>query len=141
MSGSQNAFSDADFSNFTNASYYVEGVMTSGVCQVTDRSTIITGAKSNISHTGNTLGIKDNGKLQISIYPNPANDIIYVTLPDASIDKNTCIEIYNAIGQLVLIQKTVSAKTSIKINSLAKGIYSVKVISNNKQMVNRIFKN
>jgi len=135
--GNQFGYTDNQYSNFPNASYYVEASMSSGICNPTRN---FTGARSNTNHIG-TLGIQQLNKHSINVYPNPANDIIYVTLHDASLINNTTIEIYNAIGNLVLTQKSYSENTSIIINSLTKGIYTVRVISDNKQTVNRIIKN
>ena len=86
-------------------------------------------------------GIKELNESFVSIYPNPANDLIYVTLLDASLINNTIIEIYNSIGKLILTEKVLSEKTSIKINSLANGIYTVKVISGTLQTLSHIIKN
>jgi len=54
---------------------------------------------------------------------------------------NTIIEIYNSIGKLILTEKVLSEETTIKINLLANGIYTVKVISGTKQTVRHIIKN
>ena len=67
------------------------------------------------------VGINNYIPLQLSVYPNPATDIIHLTDLDGSI---RLINIYNAAGQLVL-QQAVNGNPLIEINvtSLSKGFY------------------
>jgi PKD repeat protein len=75
----------------------------------------------------------------ISIYPNPAKDAIYVNLSTLSLD-NTTVELYDAIGKLVVSQKVVDAISTLLISDLAKGIYSIRIIADSHQVVKRIVK-
>ena len=67
------------------------------------------------------VGIQDHNPVQLSVYPNPATDKLYLTNTDGSIQS---ISIYNAAGQLVL-QHIVNSNPIIEINvsSLPKGFY------------------
>ena len=67
------------------------------------------------------VGINDYNPLQLSVYPNPATDKLYLTNTDGNIQS---INIYNATGQLVL-QHAVNGNPLIEINvtSLPKGFY------------------
>ena len=67
------------------------------------------------------VGINDYNPQQISVYPNPATDKLFLTNSDGSIQT---INIYNAAGQLVL-QHAVNGNPLIEINvtSLPKGFY------------------
>ena len=67
------------------------------------------------------VGINDYNPLQLSVYPNPATDKLYLTNHDGKIES---INIYNAAGQLVL-QHPVNGNPLIEINvtSLPKGFY------------------
>ena len=72
----------------------------------------------------NSSTINNNkSKEIISIYPNPANDIISVELP---INKST-IEIMNFNGQIVKRMKSYNSLTQIDISDLKGGIYLIKV--------------
>ena len=84
-------------------------------------------------------GIIETQNLEISIYPNPAKDLIYVTLPTEEFN-NTTIELYDAIGKLILVENVVSKTTLVSLNNLAKGIYTVRVISEKSHTINRIIK-
>ncbi len=67
------------------------------------------------------IGIHDYKPLQLSVYPNPATDKLYLTNLDGEIQT---INIFNAAGQLVL-QHTANCNPLIEINvkSLPKGFY------------------
>jgi PKD repeat protein len=75
----------------------------------------------------------------ISIYPNPAKDVVYVNLNTLSLD-NTTIELYDAIGKLVVSQKVVDIISIIPLTDLAKGMYSIRIIADSHQVVKRIIK-
>jgi PKD repeat protein len=84
-------------------------------------------------------GITELTSTNISIYPNPAKDAINVMM-DAALINNTSIELYDAIGKLIITEKVVNVQTTIKIDALAKGIYTVRIVSEGKQVSRRIIK-
>ena len=67
------------------------------------------------------VGINDYNPLQLSVYPNPATDKLYLTNTDGNIQTVT---LYNAAGQLVL-QTSVPDSPILKINvtDLPNGFY------------------
>ena len=67
------------------------------------------------------VGINDYKPLQLSVYPNPVTDKLYLTNHDGDLQS---ISIFNAAGQLVL-QHPVNGNPLIEINvtSLPKGFY------------------
>lgn len=69
--------------------------------------------------------VEDNITSSLSIYPNPANSMIYVDGEDVSV-----IEIYNSLGQKV---STIdgSENQSVSVASFENGVYMVRVITNN----------
>ena len=74
---------------------------------------------------GTVSGIKDIQKSSIRLYPNPANDILNISIEHAS-----KLEIINASGQVVESTYLNDTKTSINVSHLKSGIYFVKVIDN-----------
>ncbi len=71
-----------------------------------------------------------------SIINNPANGNINIALQNT---KEAKIVLSNAIGQIVYTNKITGTSTfSIGVSSLAKGIYNVIVIANNKQQVEKV---
>lgn len=69
--------------------------------------------------------VEDYITSSLSIYPNPANSMIYVDGEDVSV-----IEIYNSLGQKV---STIdgSENQSVSVASFENGVYMVRVITNN----------
>ena len=78
---------------------------------------------------------KSGTETDFSIYPNPVtNNLIIKTLQKAT------IEIFNIQGQKILQQQLQQGKTDIDISGLAKGIYILRLYSNDKTEVTRIVK-
>lgn len=72
----------------------------------------------------------------ISVYPNPANDLLNVVFAD----KLQSVQIYNTIGQSVMEKYPNKEETSIDISGLQAGIYFVKINTANKQQTVKIIK-
>ncbi|SHI73691.1 T9SS type A sorting domain-containing protein [Flavobacterium terrae] len=70
------------------------------------------------------------------LFPNPVKDILTLT-NDSQIDK---IEIFNQIGQNILIEKPETESTSVNLSKYSKGIYFIKIYSNNKSIIRKIIK-
>ncbi|MGD0710914.1 MAG: T9SS type A sorting domain-containing protein [Bacteroidales bacterium] len=83
------------------------------------------------------VGIKElnNNESNIEVYPNPAIDNITIESPQKS-----TIEILNIQGQTILQQTLSQGKTIIDISTLAKGVYILRLLSNDKTEVTRIIK-
>jgi len=77
----------------------------------------------------------DNNKSNIVVYPNPAKDKLTIE----SLQKST-IEILNIQGQTISQQQIQQGKTDIDISGLAKGVYILRLCSNDKTAVTRIVK-
>ena len=72
----------------------------------------------------------------IRIYPNPVNNMLHIE----NIAGFNRIEIYSITSSLVLSAKVSESKVSINTSELNKGIYIVKVIGNESELVKRIIK-
>ena len=72
------------------------------------------------------------------LYPNPTSGSFTVNF-NANIDKIT-VEVFDAIGKLVLAKKDVTPTTLISLEDMAKGIYNVRLISNASYKVVRVVK-
>ena len=74
----------------------------------------------------NTVASLEKG---ITLYPNPAKNILNLKLPE-NIDVNVnSVTIANSLGQIVLIQKTENT-TTIDVSNLQKGIYIISLSTN-----------
>jgi hypothetical protein len=70
---------------------------------------------------------QNTATLKTSIYPNPANDYIEISLSaNSPIFQNSIVEIYTVLGQQ-LMQIEATENTKIDISGLAAGLYFVKV--------------
>ena len=82
-------------------------------------------------------GIRElnNKESNIDVYPNPAINNLTIE----SLQKST-IEILNIQGQTIIRQQSQQSKTDIDISGLAKGVYILRLCSNDKTEVTRIVK-
>jgi hypothetical protein len=64
----------------------------------------------------------------IKIFPNPGSDLLYVTFPNLSSEVNTTLVIYDANGKMVSNIDIEDASKQIDIQSFSSGIYYVRVI-------------
>ena len=77
-----------------------------------------------------------------SVYPNPANDVLFVNFYLNNDADNVSIVFYNSLGQVI---KTVQASgyqgannLEIETSGLSTGLYTVRIISDNKTISNNI---
>ena len=82
------------------------------------------------------LGIEDVLQKQISIYPNPANDVLMVF--NESVFEITCIKVYDTLGKLVLEQNT--SYSQIDISSLSTGLLFVQIDTDKGLVTKKIIK-
>ena len=71
-----------------------------------------------------STGFGDYDRVSVSIYPNPANDVLNIVLSDF---RMTTFEIYSSHGQKVYTGQAAGSQVQININTLQKGIYFLKV--------------
>lgn len=84
----------------------------------------------SLTWTPSTVGINENNT-NLSVYPNPASDLLTVELGNQSAD--TKVQLVNAMGIEVFSENfsAVSGNLPINLNSIAKGVYFVKIQRNN----------
>lgn len=81
----------------------------------------------NVGISYASLGVKDNAIAGLKVYPNPAKTSLLIT-SDALAVKN--VEIFNTIGAKVLTAQVNNSE--INVSSLKTGVYTMKVIENDK---------
>lgn len=72
--------------------------------------------------TGN-VGISETATVDVTIYPNPVSDVLNVKSPE-SIDH---LELYDALGRMVISTENISGNGSIDISNLESGVYILRV--------------
>ncbi len=78
---------------------------------------------------------------ELNIYPNPANNILNIILPENQMENEFTLEIFNGIGQLVKENVIVLQNKTIVINTsnLANGIYLLNLKGNKSQTSSKRF--
>jgi hypothetical protein len=91
--------------------------------------------RTTYNYDQTTASIPKFDLTDVQVYPNPAKDVVNVSIQNVSIHK---IEVYNLLGKKVLT----STKSKINVENLAKGVYLLKVQSEDGGFVTkRITKN
>ena len=86
------------------------------------------------------VGFKEQGKNQdgMKIYPNPVkNSLTVETLQPSG---NSTLSIFNISGQELLKVPVVSAKTQLDLSSFSKGIYTIRLLNNDRVEVGKFVK-
>ena len=83
-----------------------------------------------------TLGLREHQLEEIKIFPNPTTDIITITSANDRIAK---IEIFSITGQIIKSEHNPNSK--IDVSDIAKGIYFLKIYSDEKVITKQFIKN
>ena len=86
-----------------------------------------------------TLGVNNVTNSKIGVYPNPVSDVLRFNLAQNS--TNATYQVFNQTGALVLSGKFNANASSISVEDLQSGLYTVSVIENNKMSSVRFVKN
>ena len=78
---------------------------------------------------------------KLTLFPNPAHSIVYVSSPDASTNQNGTLILYDLRGQMVLTKQIVNETTGIDISGLKPGVYFVRFSNNRMTGVLKFIKN
>jgi surface protein len=81
-----------------------------------------------------SFGLDDPNQLDISIYPIPVIDKLFIQ----GLSNPTKISVYNLLGNLVL-SKTTSSQ--INVDNLQSGIYIIKIVDEQKEIIRKFIKN
>ncbi len=74
-----------------------------------------------LNQQAGTVGIKENGISGFSLYPNPANDMVTISLPNTS--GKEVLSIYTVAGQLLSQTQLTASQQQVSTTNLANGIY------------------
>lgn len=69
---------------------------------------------------------------EMSVYPNPANDVLNINL--GTIKENTEIKMFDALGGLVLNEKLTAQNSSLKTHHLQSGVYFYTILVGEKNI-------
>jgi len=86
---------------------------------------------------GSSVGIPETSANSIRLFPNPAKDVVKITLDNVSPD-NTRISLLDLTGKILLDQPLSGNETSLKVGDLPRGLYLVKILLNNEPVTRRL---
>jgi hypothetical protein len=75
----------------------------------------------------------EHGVNQITVFPNPGNGLFLMQF--SSLAENTSVELYNALGALILKESINTAESEINIVQVANGIYFLRIFEDQKQVM------
>jgi hypothetical protein len=85
----------------------------------------------------------NNGIAELTVYPNPASDQVFIELNDVS--SSVSLDIFNAKGQVVLSElhtfneySPVAATIPVNISSFNQGVYYIRVITNEQTLKKKL---
>lgn len=119
---------------------WAPGGQTTAIVAVTPTtSTVYTVSSSNIcgvvtatvnQNVSPCAGIQELGSANISVYPNPSTGIVNFDIT-SDLAGNVSLEMYDAIGKLVVKENLTKEHTVLNLSKLEEGIYIFKMIKNN----------
>lgn len=92
-----------------------------------------------VYNTESTLSfdlVKSIDNIKVSLYPNPVNNIAYISA-DESIDN---LRIYDITGRVIMQHTPNKTDFSLNVSNLSKGVYLVKLNSGNKEATTKLIK-
>ena len=102
---------------------------TSGTKNITLIATNASGSSTAITQTvsvNTCTGLEELTSAQISIYPNPANDFITISI-DNAIEQIT-IKLVDILGKEIISTFSQKSKSQLNLSGITNGIYSLKII-------------
>lgn len=108
---------------------------TAGVGTYTVNYSIFGCVTSSITMVSVCSGVKEiSSSSNIVIYPNPNNGIVNISINNTALVGNSTLEIYDAIGKLVMTETLTKESNTINTAKLETGIYMIKIINKNQEV-------
>jgi hypothetical protein len=74
----------------------------------------------------------------LSVYPNPAKEELFISINNLKSNTTSYLEIYNIAGQKVLDQSILQNSTKVDLSALSKGLYLLKTNVEGEQGIIKI---
>ncbi|WP_294820280.1 S8 family serine peptidase [uncultured Flavobacterium sp.] len=107
----------------------IDGASGDYVITVTNKGNLIGGSQAySLIVTGivETAGIEDGQHEMFSVWPNPAQGELNISLP-AGANENASVQLYDVQGRIMKVQKLTNTDTLVDVRGLSSGIYIVAV--------------
>lgn len=94
-------------------------------------------AASSTFVVANTTGVESYESLEnsISVYPNPANDYLFISIEGFRIEK---VEVYDVLGQIAFTGGFDNSKVEINTSAISQGLYFVKILVDDKLITKKV---
>ena len=79
-------------------------------------------------------GVEDQAEQRLQIYPNPTSGVLNIQGEDMR-----SIEVYNTVGQCIMVQAVNGNVTQVNTESLNSGMYFLRVVATDGTVMNRTF--
>ncbi len=83
--------------------------------------------------TSNNMGIDETESVSVNIYPNPASRLVNLSSEQAIVR----VEVYNTIGQQVILRNNESSHVQLDLGNLATGSYTMRIVAADGSEINR----
>jgi len=83
---------------------------------------------------------KTDDSKEISLYPNPVQDVLHVRVPGNATNAACRVSIYDNTGRLLIKNNIFSAVAEITVSSLSQGLYIVNVFDGERNYSTRFVK-
>ncbi|MCE9538982.1 MAG: T9SS type A sorting domain-containing protein [Bacteroidetes bacterium] len=127
VSGSQLTITDPNYASYPNARWRIETVWSISCTPTRAVNSSRSNIKGNMITTG--VSIVNGHTTEISIYPNPANNTITVTM-NSSIEKNISVELLDLLGNVIMKTNKEILKgdnhCQLNISDIATGFYFIR---------------
>lgn len=117
--------------------YYIE-VVRPEPCHPNLKSSDFSTVVSNVA-AAVPLGIEENQKSGVIIYPNPAKDKMFVLMDSRQV-KSYRIELFQPNGQVLFSKESMENRSEIDLSTLNSGVYFVRISSENSTLVKKLIK-
>ena len=85
------------------------------------------------------LSIAEAQRLKFETFPNPASNNVSIQLPSGT--EKATVHFYDSLGRLALSKKVTSMKNTIDVSSISRGVYILKVVTEDKIGSQKFMKN
>lgn len=92
----------------------------------------------NLSVTSESLGLSDINEIDVNYTYNKSTKIVTINSPNSTLSE---LIVYNMLGQVVIQKSSESNSDTINMSNLDKGVYLVKVLSDNGANIIRLINN
>ena len=110
---------------------------------VTHKGSLTGGSQKFALIASNTNGIMLSNDafntLSFTVYPNPANDKVFIGSTEASLFNNSTYQIINTLGS-VISQGLVLENNAIDVSSLSNGVYFIKISNSDNSTIKKFIK-